>query len=86
MVYNVCTVQKFLISLYYMKTDSYYTDKSRVNNSALGYFLKSPRFFHKMMTEDVEQESKTSLEFGTALYSLMNLNIRTALLTSKFLV
>ena len=68
MVYNVCTVQKFLISLYYMKTDSYYTDKSRVNNSALGYFLKSPRFFHKMMTEDVEQESKTSLEFGTALH------------------
>ena len=63
-----CAVQKFLISLYYMKTDSYYTDKSRINNSALGYFLKSPRFFHKMMTEDVEQESKTSLEFGTALH------------------
>lgn len=47
----------------------YYTDKTRISNSNIGWFLnKGPAFLHKMLTEDVEDESTAALKRGTMIH------------------
>lgn len=39
----------------------YYEDKTRISNSNIGWFLnKGPAYLHKMLTEDVPEEKKSS--------------------------
>lgn len=50
----------------------YYEDKTRISNSSIGWFLnKGPAYFHKMLTEDVEQESTQALERGTMIHEYL---------------
>lgn len=51
-----------------MKTDSYYSDNSRVSNSAIGWFLKSPKYFRMMMDGKIAGYESQSMSFGTALH------------------
>lgn len=47
----------------------YYEDKTRISNSAIGWFLnKGPTFLHKMLTEDVPEEKSQALERGTMIH------------------
>lgn len=47
----------------------YYEDKTRVNNTAIGWFLKKgPTYFHKMLTEDVSETKNSTLERGTMIH------------------
>lgn len=48
---------------------SYYEDKTRISNSAIGWFLnKGPAYLHKMLTEDVPEEKNAVLERGTMIH------------------
>jgi len=50
-------------------TENYYTDKTRISNSNIGWFLnKGPAFLHKMLTEDVPEEKSQALERGTMIH------------------
>ena len=47
----------------------YYEDKSRISNSAIGWFLnKGPTFLHKMLTEDMPEEDSAALKRGTMIH------------------
>ena len=47
----------------------YYEDKTRISNSAIGWFLnKGPAYLHKMLTEDVPEEKSAALERGTMIH------------------
>lgn len=47
----------------------YYEDKTRISNSAIGWFLnKGPAYLHKMLTEDVPEEKNPVLEKGTMIH------------------
>lgn len=47
----------------------YYSDKSRISNSNIGWFLnKGPAYLHKMLTEDVPEEKNPVLERGTMIH------------------
>lgn len=46
----------------------YYEDNSRVSNSAIGYFLKSPRYFREKMLGIAPNESTSSLRKGTMIH------------------
>lgn len=47
----------------------YYEDKTRISNSAIGWFLnKGPTFLHKMLTEDMPEEKSPALERGTMIH------------------
>ena len=47
----------------------YYEDRTRISNSAIGWFLnKGPAFLHKMLTEDVPEEKNPVLERGTMIH------------------
>lgn len=47
----------------------YYEDKTRISNSAIGWFLnKGPAYLHKMLTEDVPEEKSAVLERGTMIH------------------
>lgn len=46
----------------------YYEDNSRVSNSAIGYFLKSPRYFREKMLNIAPNESTSSLRKGTMIH------------------
>lgn len=57
------------IPYYEDKTENYYTDKTRISNSNIGWFLnKGPAYLHKMLTEDVEDESTAALKRGTMIH------------------
>ena len=46
----------------------YYEDKSRISNSAIGWFLKKgPAYLHRRLTEDVE-ETSSAMERGTMIH------------------
>lgn len=48
---------------------SYYEDKTRISNSAIGWFLnKGPTFLHKMLTENIQEEKNLVLERGTMIH------------------
>ena len=50
-------------------TENYYSDKTRISNSNIGWFLnKGPAFLHKMLTEDVPEEKNPVLERGTMIH------------------
>ena len=50
-------------------TENYYSDRTRISNSNIGWFLnKGPAFLHKMLTEDVAEEKSTALERGTMIH------------------
>ena len=50
-------------------TKNYYTDRTRISNSNIGWFLnKGPAFLHKMLTEDVPEEKNPVLERGTMIH------------------
>lgn len=47
----------------------YYEDKTRISNSAIGWFLKKgPAYLHKMLTEDVPEEKSAALERGSMIH------------------
>lgn len=47
----------------------YYTDRTRISNSNIGWFLnKGPAYLHKMLTEDVPEEKNPVLERGTMIH------------------
>lgn len=47
----------------------YYSDKSRISNSNIGWFLnKGPAYLHKMLTENVPEEKNPVLERGTMIH------------------
>ena len=47
----------------------YYEDKTRISNSAIGWFLnKGPAYLHRMLTEDVPEEKNPVLERGTMIH------------------
>lgn len=46
----------------------YYEDNTRISNSAIGYFLKSPRFFKEKMLKIAPDEKSTSLSKGTMIH------------------
>lgn len=53
-------------------TEDYYTDKTRISNSNIGWFLnKGPAFLHKMLTEDVQEEKNPVLERGTMIHEYL---------------
>ena len=50
-------------------TENYYSDRTRISNSNIGWFLnKGPAFLHKMLTEDVPEEKNRILERGTMIH------------------
>lgn len=50
-------------------TENYYTDKTRISNSNIGWFLnKGPAFLHKMLTDPPEEEKNPVLERGTMIH------------------
>lgn len=50
-------------------TENYYTDRTRISNSNIGWFLnKGPAYLHKMLTEDVPEEKNPVLERGTMIH------------------
>lgn len=53
-------------------TESYYSDRTRISNSNIGWFLnKGPAFLHKMLTEDVPEEKNPVLERGTMIHEYL---------------
>lgn len=51
-------------------TIPYYEDKTRVSNSAIGWFLKKgPLYFYKMMTGEIEGEKSAAMDRGTMIHS-----------------
>lgn len=46
----------------------YYEDNSRISNSAIGYFLKSPKFFKEKMLKIAPDEKSTPLFKGTMIH------------------
>lgn len=50
-------------------TENYYSDRTRISNSNIGWFLnKGPAYLHKMLTEDVPEEKSQALERGTMIH------------------
>lgn len=50
-------------------TENYYSDRTRISNSNIGWFLnKGPVFLYKMLTEDVPEEKNPVLERGTMIH------------------
>ena len=50
-------------------TENYYSDRTRISNSNIGWFLnKGPAYLHKMLTEDVPEEKNPVLEKGTMIH------------------
>ena len=50
-------------------TENYYSDRTRISNSNIGWFLnKGPAYLHKMLTEDVPEEKNPVLERGTMIH------------------
>lgn len=48
---------------------SYYTDRTRISNSNIGWFIgKGPAYLHKMLTEDVPEEKSQALERGSMIH------------------
>lgn len=43
----------------------YYDDNTRISNSALGWFLKSPRYYKSMLNGEIEKKSTGAMENGT---------------------
>lgn len=51
-------------------TIPYYEDKTRLSNSAIGWFLKKgPLYFYKMMTGEIEGEKSAAMDRGTMIHS-----------------
>lgn len=47
----------------------YYTDRTRISNSNIGWFIgKGPAYLHKMLTEDVPEEKSQALERGSMIH------------------
>ena len=50
-------------------TENYYTDRTRISNSNIGWFLnKGPAFLHKMLTDPPEEEKNSTLDRGTMIH------------------
>ena len=50
-------------------TENYYTDRTRISNSNIGWFLnKGPAYLYKMLTEDIPEEKNPVLERGTMIH------------------
>ena len=50
-------------------TENYYSDRTRISNSNIGWFLnKGPTFLHKALTEDIPEEKSQALERGTMIH------------------
>ena len=53
-------------------TENYYSDRSRISNSNIGWFLnKGPAYLHKMLTEDVPEEKNSILARGTMIHEYL---------------
>lgn len=53
-------------------TENYYSDRTRISNSNIGWFLnKGPAYLHKMLTEDVPEEKNPVLERGTMIHEYL---------------
>jgi len=50
-------------------TENYYTDRTRISNSNIGWFLqKGPAYLHKMLTDPPPEEKNSVLERGTMIH------------------
>lgn len=53
-------------------TENYYSDRTRISNSNIGWFLnKGPAFLHKMLTEDMPEDKNPVLERGTMIHEYL---------------
>lgn len=53
-------------------TENYYTDRTRISNSNIGWFLKGgPSYFYKMLKGEIEGDKSPQLERGTMIHSFL---------------
>lgn len=53
-------------------TENYYSDRTRISNSNIGWFLqKGPAYLHKMLTDPPPEEKNPVLERGTMIHEYL---------------